>query len=178
MIDAYRRTLHPSLYRIVVGVDPPASAKGAECGIVVAGIAKVDGTDHGFILSDNSRKGTPGEWGGAVVTAYHLHNADRVIGEVNNGGDMIEHTIRTVENGKNVSYKSVRATRGKALRAEPVVGLYEQGRVHHVGSFLDLEDQMCEWEPGQDSPDRIDALVWALTELMVSGYDVTVGRLK
>ena len=90
---------------------------------------------------------------------------------------MIEHTIRTVPGGNSVPYKSVRATRGKVIRAEPVVGLYEQGRVHHVGSFADLEDQMCEWEPGQDSPDRIDALVWALTELMVTGYGVTVGRL-
>ena len=177
MIEDHRTTSHPQLYRIVIGVDPPGSSTGAECGIVAAGIAKVNGVDHGYILSDKSRRGTPGEWAGAAVAAYHVHKADRIVGEVNNGGEMVEHTIRTVPDGKTVAYKSVHASRGKAIRAEPVVGLYEQGRVHHVGSFAELEDQMCEWEQGQDSPDRIDALVWTLTELMVSGRNLTMGRL-
>jgi len=168
MIDGHRRTIHPDLRRIVIGVDPPA--EGGECGIITAGVATVEGVEHGYVLSDHTRTGSPKEWGEAVVTAYNTRKADRVVGEVNNGGQMVEHVIRTVPNGINVSYKSVRATRGKQLRAEPVVGLYEQGRIHHIGSFTDLEDQMCEWEPGQDSPDRIDALVWAFTELMVDGY--------
>lgn len=177
MIDGNRRTIHPDLRRIVIGVDPPA--EGGECGIVTAGVATIDGVEHGYVLSDRTRTGSPKEWGEAVVTAYHTRKADRVIGEVNNGGQMIEHVIRTVPNGLNVSYKSVRATRGKTLRAEPVVGLYEQGRIHHVGSFVELEDQMCEWEPGQPSPDRIDALVWAFTELMVDGYGFKVaGRVQ
>jgi phage terminase large subunit-like protein len=90
-------------------------------------------------------------------------------GEVNFGGDMVEHTIRTVEGGKNISFRAIRASRGKAVRAEPVQALYEQGRVHHVGEFNNLEDEMCNWVPGQStwSPNRLDAAVWALTELML-----------
>jgi phage terminase large subunit-like protein len=100
------------------------------------------------------------------VAAYHRHRADRIVAEVNQGGEMVEHTVRTVD--RNVAYKAVHASRGKQARAEPIAALYEQGKVHHVGAFPELEDQMCQWQPGGDSPDRIDALVWALTEL--SGY--------
>lgn len=168
-LDDNRVTEHPPLSRIVVGVDPPGTAGGAECGIVAGGVATIGGLLHGYILDDHSRRGTPGEWGSEVVAAYNRSQADRVIGEVNNGGDMVEHTIRTAPGGTAVAYKSVRATRGKALRAEPVAALYERGRVHHVGTFSELEDQLCSWVPGDTSPDRLDALVWALTELMLGG---------
>ena len=96
--------------------------------------------------------------------AHHKHQGDRVIGEVNNGGDLVEANLRTVD--RNIPYTGVRATRGKAVRAEPVAALYEQGKVHHVGTFPELEDQMCSWQPGEKSPDRLDALVWAITDLM------------
>ena len=104
-----------------------------------------------------------------IIAAYYKHSADRVIGEVNNGGELVEYTLRTID--PNVSYKSVRASRGKQTRAEPISALYEQGKVHHVGSFPALEDQMCDWVPGEgSSPDRVDALVWALSELSKSRY--------
>lgn len=160
---------HPTLTRIGVGVDPSGSTTGNECGIVTAGIAKVNGITHGYVLADNSLFGSSAKWGEAAVTAYNLHKADRVIGERNYGGDMVENTIRTVDGAKNIPFKSVTATRGKAVRAEPIQSLYEHGRVHHVGEFQSLEDEMCNWIPGESgwSPNRIDALVWALTELML-----------
>jgi hypothetical protein len=160
-------TNHPDLARAVVGVDPPGTADGAECGIVVAGMAQVGDERRTFILGDYSLKGSPAQWGSEVVAAYHRHQAGRVVGEVNFGGDMVENTIHSVD--KSVSYKAVRASRGKAVRAEPVVAYYEQGRVSHMGSFGLLEDEMCNWVPGQSkwSPNRIDALVWAVTDLMV-----------
>jgi len=165
-IDALRVRTHPELVRVVVAVDPAvtANAKSAETGIVAAGLGS-DG--HGYVLGDYSLSESPAKWGSAVVTAYRQHKADRVIAEVNQGGDLVEATVRTVD--PNVSYKAVRATRGKLTRAEPVAALYEQGRVHHVGAFAALEDQQVDWDPtsGADSPDRVDALVWALTELML-----------
>ena len=93
---------------------------------------------------------------------------------MNNGGDMVEHTIRSAKGGRHVAYKAVRASRGKAIRAEPIAARYEKGLIHHVGTFRELEDQMCSWVPGDKSPDRIDALVWALTELMLHGGGLTV----
>ncbi len=113
-------------------------------------------------------RGTPDEWAKEAVRLYHHWKADRIIGETNNGGDMIETIIRTVD--RNVSYKGVHASRGKQVRAEPISALYEQKRVHHVGMFAQLEDQLCEWNPATDdkSPDRLDANVWALTELMAA----------
>ena len=166
-IDELRVKKHPDLIRVVVGVDPAATAneESSDTGIVVAGIAPVNGEMHGYILDDLTLKGTPDQWATAAVTGYHKAKADKIIGEVNNGGDMVGYTVRTVD--KSVAFKSVHASRGKYVRAEPVSALYEQGRVHHVGFFSDLEDQLCEWEPGDTSPDRLDALVWALTELML-----------
>lgn len=165
-IDALRVRSHPELIRVVVAVDPAVSANAtsAETGIIVVGLG-VDG--HAYVLADHTLSGTPGEWGAAVATAYHLHRADRVIGEVNNGGDLVESNVRTAD--PNLSYRAVRASRGKYTRAEPCAALYEQGRVHHVGAFAKLEDQQCDWDPtsGAASPDRLDALVWALTELML-----------
>jgi phage terminase large subunit-like protein len=120
---------------------------------------------HGYILDDSSIRATPDGWARSAVAAYHKLKGDMIVGEVNNGGEMVGHTILTVSPSAN--YKSVRATRGKQLRAEPIAALYEQGRIHHVGFFPELEDQMCEWVPGEKSPDRLDALVWALTELII-----------
>lgn len=164
-------TKHPPLLRIVVGVDPPGKADGAECGIVAAGVGQWKGEKHAYVIDDRSLQGSPGTWGSEVVATYNRNEADRVIGEVNFGGDMVEHTIRTVDDGEDVAYKSVRASRGKAVRAEPIVALYEKGRVHHVGSFETMEDECCNWVPGSGmaSPNRVDALVWALTELMITG---------
>lgn len=169
MIEKHRVTFAPDLMRIVVGVDPqvadPAQTsdeQSAETGIVVAGMTKGD-YPHFYVLDDKSLRDSPDKWAREVITAYKRNKADRVIGETNNGGALIEANIRTVD--KNVPYKGVHASRGKVTRAEPIAALYEQGRVHHVGSFPDLEDQMCQWQPGEKSPDRMDALVWSLTEL-------------
>lgn len=151
---------------MVVGVDPAATAneESAETGIIVAGLGE-DG--HGYVFDDLSLQASPDKWATQAVKAYYTHRADRIVAEVNNGGDMVEHTVRTVD--RKVAYKSVRATRGKQIRAEPIAALYEQKRVHHVGYFGPLEDQLCTWTPEDKSPDRLDALVWALTELMLDG---------
>lgn len=166
-IDELRLTKYPELERIVVAIDPAVtvSEESSETGIVVAGRGKIGEVLHAFILDDKSLKASPQGWATAAITAFNTFGADRVLGEVNNGGDMVEHTIRTID--KQIPFKSVHATRGKQLRAEPVSALYEQGRVHHIGTFPELEDQLCEWVPGDKSPDRLDALVWALTELML-----------
>lgn len=163
-LDELRVTRYPELKRIVAGVDPATTSEdeSAETGIIVAGLG-VDG--KGYVLDDSSLKDSPDRWARAAVTAYHKFKADRIIGEANNGGDLVETVIRTVD--PKVSYKKVHASRGKLTRAEPIAALYEQGKVHHVGVFPYLEDQMCSWLPGQKSPDRMDALVWALTELML-----------
>ncbi len=169
-IDELRVNHVPELRRVVVGVDPAVTSneKSNETGIIVAGIAQhADGTDHAYIIEDASLVATPDAWARKAVFAYHEYEADRIIGEGNNGGDLIETLIRTID--KYVSYKKVTASRGKVKRAEPIAALYEQGRVHHVGSFSKLEDQMCSYDPNDntaDSPDRMDALVWSLTELM------------
>ncbi len=163
-IDDYRVSKFPELIRIIIAVDPEATAneKSSETGIVAIGL----GIDrHGYLLGDYSMKGTPDQWGKEVIAAYNKHNADRIIGEVNNGGDMIEYVIKTIN--PYAAYKSVRASKGKYIRAEPVAALYEQGKIHHVGSFPELEDQLCEWVPGDKSPDKLDALVWGATELML-----------
>ena len=158
----------PELVRVVIGVDPPGGA--TECGIVVAGKG-ADG--HAYVLADGSAKTTPDGWAGRVLDLYDEYHADRILGEANYGGDMVEANIRNAarESDRSASYKAVRATRGKAVRAEPVVALYERGQVHHLGEFAVLEDEMAMWVPGESSrsPNRMDALVWALTELVVQG---------
>lgn len=162
-IDKLRVTEAPAeLQRIVVAIDPSATTTGDEAGIIVAGLGP-DG--HGYVLDDATIRGSPHTWGSKAVQAYHRHQADRIVAEVNNGGEMVELTIRTVDD--KVAYKAVHASRGKRTRAEPIAALYEQGRVHHVGTFAELEDEMCDWEPEMPSPNRMDALVWALTELML-----------
>jgi phage terminase large subunit-like protein len=164
VIEMNRVRDHPNLVRIVVAIDPAAtsSATSDETGIIVAGLG-VDG--HGYILEDYTMRGTPDQWARAAVDAYHQWQADRIVAEVNQGGEMVEAVIRTVD--VMVPYKSVHASRGKATRAEPISALYDQGRVHHVGSLPHLEDQMTQWIPGMKSPDRMDALVWAVHELMI-----------
>jgi phage terminase large subunit-like protein len=163
-LDQYRVALHPGLYRIVVAIDPAISANEAsnETGIVVAGI---DEKGHAYVLDDLSQRASPDAWARAAVTAYHDWQADLIVAESNQGGDMVANTLFTVD--PNVPVELVRATRGKYTRAEPVAALYEQGKVHHVGSFAELEDQLCGWLPGNTSPDRLDALVWALTLLLI-----------
>lgn len=174
LLNKHRVIKVEDLLRIVVGVDPPGKDR-TECGIVAVGTALVNGKLHAFILDDASLAGSPGEWARAVATCYHRNKADRVIGEVNFGGDMVEATIRTAD--ENISYKEVRASRGKAVRAEPVVAKYEKGIVHHVGTYGDLEDEQCNWYPesGLPSPNRLDAMVWAVSELL--GLNSLEGKL-
>jgi phage terminase large subunit-like protein len=173
-IDAQRAARAPeAMSRIVVGVDPAvtSSEDSDETGIITVGRANLDKDlkptkdSHFFVLGDSSLIASPDQWARASIKAYHDNSADRIIGEQNNGGEMVELTIRTAD--VNVSYKGVTASRGKIIRAEPIAALYEQGRVHHVGFFPQLEDQLCDWDPltSPRSPDRMDALVWAITDL-------------
>ncbi|NCC32792.1 MAG: ATP-binding protein, partial [Chloroflexia bacterium] len=167
MIDAHRVALQPPLKRIVVGVDPAVTSGVAsdETGIVVAGIGL---DNHIYVLADESGKFSPMQWGARVVAAYEKHGCDTIVAEANNGGDLVEENLRNAACGALARVKLVHASRGKQTRAEPIVALYEQGRVHHVGSHPLLEDQMVGWSPSTDrkSPDRVDALVWACTELV------------
>ena len=159
------------LTRIVVGVDPPVGHGATSCcGIVVAGI---DGKGRAVVLADCSvEAATPAGWAIAVARAYRRFEADRVVAEINQGGDMVVSTLRGID--ENLPITTVRAARGKVARAEPVAALYEQGRVTHAGRFSGLEDQMCDFGPdglsSGRSPDRLDALVWALTALMLEGH--------
>jgi predicted phage terminase large subunit-like protein len=171
LIEAVRIVDVPELTRIVVAIDPAAGSgeNSDETGIVVAG---KDADGHGYVLADLSGRYTPTEWARAAIAAWRSHSADRIVAEVNNGGEMVEATVRMID--PNVPFTAVRATRGKVARAEPVAALYEQGRVHHLGALPLLEDQMCGFAGDFDrakagySPDRVDALVWALSELLVT----------
>jgi phage terminase large subunit-like protein len=176
MIDGSRTQTVPDLDRIVVAVDPPmtSGASADECGIVVAGDSQRGdpGEWRAYILADVSVAGrTPQGWAEAAAEAYRDFQADRLVAEVNQGGDLVETLIRNID--RQISYRGVRATRGKRMRAEPVAALYEQGRVLHAGSFPELEQQMCRFvaanSAGIKSPDRLDALVWALTDLVLDG---------
>ena len=165
-IDASRVHEAPDLVRIFVAIDPAMTSRpgSAETGIVVAGC---DDDGHSYVLADASGRHSPAGWARRARTLFDQYRADRIIAESNNGGDLVAQTLRTA-GGDHIPFKAVNASRGKYARAEPVAALYEQGRVHHVGSFPDLEDQMCTWEPGsRTSPDRIDALVWAVSQLVV-----------
>jgi len=172
--DARRVTEVPHLSRIVVAVDPPVTGhKGSdECGIVVVG-AFTEGPPQDWravVLEDASVTGaSPDQWARAAIAAMDRHKADRLVAEVNQGGDLVERLIRQID--PLVAYRAVRATRGKVMRAEPIAALYEQGRVAHVAGLTRLEAQMCQMNQmgyhGKGSPDRVDALVWALTDLIV-----------
>ncbi len=168
IIDAARVRKAMDMARIVVAVDPAVTSgeESDETGIIVVG---KDEFGHAYVIEDCSVKGTPDEWGRAAVEAMKRHQADRIVAEVNQGGDMVRYVLETID--KNLPIKLVRASRGKMARAEPISALYEQGKVHHVGAFHKLEDQMCTWEPGMKSPDRMDALVWGMTELMLAGAE-------
>lgn len=164
----YDEVGHPILRRIVVAIDPATThhAGSDETGIIVAG---VDEAGHGYVLEDLSGRHSPLDWGQRAVEAYHRYKADRVIAETNKGGDLVERIVRSVD--ANVAYQEVRATRGKATRAEPIAALYEKKRVFHARPLLKLEEQMCSYIPGvsSKSPDRVDALVWGMTELLLNG---------
>jgi phage terminase large subunit-like protein len=169
LLDRTRRSEAPDLQRIVIAVDPAVSShEGSDLtGIVVAGR---DDRGHGYILEDLSGRYQPAEWAKTAIAAYRRHGADRVIAEVNQGGDLVENTIRMVD--QNVPFSSVVATRGKYVRAEPVAALFEQGRAHLVGSWPELEDQLAQFTVDMDrgkmgSPDRADAAIWGLSELLV-----------
>jgi predicted phage terminase large subunit-like protein len=165
LIDELRRSKNqvPEFKRVVVAIDPAISCgeDSDETGILVAGL----GTDgHGYVLEDASGKYLPNEWARKAVGLYHKYSAHRIVAEINQGGQMVEQTIRAVD--ANIPFRGVHAKRGKLLRAEPISALYEQGRVHHVGAFPELEDQMTTYAGGGESPDRLDAAVYALTELL------------
>jgi predicted phage terminase large subunit-like protein len=173
-IEDQRVDQAPALTTIVVAIDPAVTSgeDSDETGIVVAGIAS-DG--EVYILADLSLKASPQQWMRAAIDGHDLHEADRMVAEVNNGGDLIETMLRA-QAGERIAYRKVTATRGKQLRAEPVAALYEQGRVHHVGVFERLEEQMLTWTPEDpSSPDRLDAVVWAVTDLALG---TRAGKLK
>jgi phage terminase large subunit-like protein len=171
----------PDFERVIVAVDPAASSsEGAdETGICVVAMARdADGYARGYVLEDASLRGTPEEWARAAVGMYRKHQADKIVAEKNQGGEMVETVLRTVD--RSIPIKLVHASRGKVIRAEPISALYEQGRVHHVGKFDKLEDQMCSFSVdlvrnvSEGSPDRVDALVWGLTEL----FEKMTGRSR
>ena len=161
-LDEFRVSNYPTLSRVVVGVDPPASENGT-CGIVVCGEVQLGRDFHYYVLDDMSIQGRPSAWASQAIAAYNKYKANFIIAEKNNGGDMVKSTLHNVDN--DIPVILVWASRGKYTRAEPISLLYEQGYVHHVGAMMDLEDQLCEWEPGDESPDRLDANVWGLTYL-------------
>jgi len=198
IIDGYRCEVMPSVYdegfyftRIVVGVDPATKDEEGsdETGIIVAGLGN---DDHGYVLADYSGKYSPAAWGAKVAHAYAVWQADGVVAEVNQGGDMVKHVLEAANESMRV--KMVHASRGKMARAEPVAQKYEQGKIHHVGHPViladgmkkeghleDLEDQMCTWErlSAKFSPDRIDALVWCIHDLMIDGAkEIQTSKLK
>ena len=173
-LDRARVREAPEFTRVVVAVDPPVTGHGGsdECGIIVAGVvAEGPPQDWRAVVIEDASLGaaSPDRWARAALDAMERHGADRLVTEVNQGGDLVESVIRSID--PSVAYRPVRAARGKAARAEPVAALYEQGRVAHLAGMDRLEDQMCRMTAqgyeGRGSPDRLDALVWALTELMI-----------
>jgi len=180
MLEGCRIDTAPPLSRIIVAVDPPVTSRASSdaCGIIVAGLIADSEAEppRAVVLADWSVQGrSPRAWATRAVAAYHQYDADRLVAEVNQGGDMVEQIVREVDD--TIAFRAVRATRGKALRAEPVAALYEQGRVLHSAKRADalttLEDQMCAFGPhaftgDTRSPDRVDALVWAITDLLLT----------
>ncbi len=173
-IDACRVSQVPQGARVIVAVDPPVTGHSGSdaCGIVVVGIVEAGNPAHwhAVVIEDCSVQGvSPNQWANVAVNAYHRHGASRMVGEVNQGGQLVTDTVRSVD--PTINFREVRASVGKVARAEPVAALYEQGRVRHLGVLAKLEDEMCKMAltgyEGQGSPDRVDALVWALTEGML-----------
>ena len=174
LIEQNRVTMVRPVRRMVVSIDPAVTAnpESSETGIVLYG---VDDAGHGYVMGDESGRYKPHEWGKKAVGLYHRYAADRIVAEVNMGGDLVEATLRAID--PKVAYASVRATRGKLLRAEPVAALYERGLVHHVGTYRELEEQMITWVPGNPSPDRLDAMVHAATYLQL-GKEKLIGPVQ
>lgn len=174
-IEEYRVRQAPDrLAKVVVSIDPAVTAKenSDETGIVVAA-ADYDG--HGYILADKTGIYTPRQWARRAIACYHRFRADHIVAEVNNGGDLVAANIHAED--PNVPVVEVRASRGKVTRAEPVAAMYERGRIHHVGQFPELEDQQVNWDPSSsESPDRIDATVWGLYDLLLD--DQTPGPIE
>jgi phage terminase large subunit-like protein len=173
-IDRNRTKALPELDRIVVAVDPSGTEgdeekRSDEVGIVVAGRCA---DKHGWVIDDRSLNEGPDKWARAVIEAFHEFEADEVVVETNYGGAMVESVLRSVPGGGALPIKKVTASRGKHIRAQPVASLYEQSRVHHLGSFATMEDQLCLFTPdgymGRTSPDRADALIWAISDLLVT----------
>ncbi len=168
----------PTLVRVGVGIDPSAgeSAESCEAGIVAAGLG-ADG--HAYVLGDWSGRMLPLAWARRALEAYAHHEADRLVVEMNLAPAMVQQTLTTAADGKPVRLEKVRARRGKATRAEPISAFYEAGKVHHVGTFAQLEDQLCSWEPeSSTSPDRLDALVWVLTWLLKPSAPDAYGKMR
>ena len=172
ILEANRRTNADGDYsRVVVSVDPSASTTGNEAGVITVGRVGKRETGKGYVIADDSIQGSPKTWGTAAVTAYYKHKADCIVAEANNGGEMVAVTIATVD--PKVKVKLVHASRGKATRAEPVSSLFEttkekpESRGFLCGSFPLLEDELCLWQPGDNSPNRLDAMVWGFTELLL-----------
>lgn len=161
-IEQSRMCEAPALSRIVVAVDPPVTAHGDECGLVVAGR---DAAGEGYVLADRSAGGlSPAAWAARAAALYEEFEADAIIAEANQGGEMVRAVL--AQAGANLPVRLVHATRGKIVRAQPAATLYERGRIHHVGVMPELEDQMCQYDgSAAASPDRLDALVWALADL-------------
>jgi phage terminase large subunit-like protein len=166
LFDRHRQSDSPPLARIIVAVDPPVSstARSDACGIVCAGLGE---DDRAYVLDDMTTQGvSPSRWASRAIALFHARQADLIVAEVNQGGNLVLEILRGIDPA--IPVRTVTATRGKYIRAEPVAALYEQGRVSHVGAFPELEDEMCAFTAcGTRSPDRLDALVWALTELVL-----------
>jgi predicted phage terminase large subunit-like protein len=167
-LDENRRQVEPKFNRVIIGVDPSMTGgdRADETGIVVVG---QDQDKHGYVIADYSMKGSPNQWAQRVVRAYHDHEANLIVAERNQGGELVRDTMLNIDRGLPI--KLVFASKGKVARAEPVSALDEQGKIHHVGVFPKMEDEMCCFVPGdiRESPNRVDARVWALTELLVQG---------
>lgn len=168
MLDKYRISTAPAMHRIVIAIDPAVSytEDSDETGIIAAGVDQQN-PPHAYILADLSRRAKPEDWAADAIAYFHRMKADRIVAEVNQGGDLVESLLRAID--RNIPLSKVHARKGKALRAEPVAALTEQGRVHIVGGLRLLEDQLATWQPGSDkkSPDRLDAMVYAVTELLL-----------
>jgi len=175
-LDECRIKNTPTFKRIVVAIDPAVSVNenSDETGIIVCGI---DEKNCGYVIEDLSGKMSPDEWAKRAIAAYYKYDADRIIAEINNGGVLVEKVLRTVD--QNIAYKGIRASKGKTLRAEPIAALYEQKKVFHIGQFPQLENQMTIYEPDNyvGSPDRLDALVYALSELMLHPKEFIRGHV-
>ena len=177
ILDKFRVQDAPQIVRVVVAIDPAITAKAGsdETGIIVVGV----GVDNkGYVLEDGSGTYSPNEWAAKVSQLYHKWQANEVVAEVNQGGDMVESTIKTVD--ASIYVHKVHATKGKFVRAEPIYALYQQGKVHHVGYHSKLESQLVTWNPSDEhtSPDRMDALVWGLTRLMLVSQPTSKGSTR